>query len=195
MKDARSKIDVRRLKVGELHINKILVHCALLGLVFLVLSVGRDQRPSIPATASSWEDTICLTRLPEDVNATISWNALRKTPVASLCEWITRRAKRHKDTERTQGHRPHTRTLNAHKDTKWGSIPYLGVRRTARPWVGWSWSGQTPRGRVEGRQSSPWGRGCVSPFLPPVQTSPEHDTSRASKWLSYVTWTPAIVWL
>ena len=37
MTDASSKIGVRRLNVGDLLI-KILVHCALLGLVFLVLS-------------------------------------------------------------------------------------------------------------------------------------------------------------
>ena len=36
MTDASSMIDVRRLKVGDL-LLKILVHCALLGLVFLVL--------------------------------------------------------------------------------------------------------------------------------------------------------------
>ena len=38
MTDASSKIDVHRLKVGDILI-KILVHCALLGLVFLVLSL------------------------------------------------------------------------------------------------------------------------------------------------------------
>ena len=43
MTDVSSKIDVRRLKVGDLLTN-VLVNCALLGLVFLVL--GRDQRPS-----------------------------------------------------------------------------------------------------------------------------------------------------
>ena len=37
MTDASSKIDFRRLKVGDL-LLKILVQCALLGLVFLVLS-------------------------------------------------------------------------------------------------------------------------------------------------------------
>ena len=36
MTDANSNIDVRRLKVGDLLI-KIFVHCALRGLVFLVL--------------------------------------------------------------------------------------------------------------------------------------------------------------
>ena len=36
MTDASSKIDDRRLKVGDLLIQ-ILVHCALLGLVHLVL--------------------------------------------------------------------------------------------------------------------------------------------------------------
>ena len=36
MTDASGKIDVRRLKVGNLLIQ-ILEHCALLGLVFLVL--------------------------------------------------------------------------------------------------------------------------------------------------------------
>ena len=36
MTDARSMIDVSSLKVGDLLIQ-ILVHCALLGLVFLVL--------------------------------------------------------------------------------------------------------------------------------------------------------------
>ena len=36
MTDASSKIDGRRLKVWDL-IIKILVHCAILGLVFLVL--------------------------------------------------------------------------------------------------------------------------------------------------------------
>ena len=50
MTDANSKIDVRRLKMKDL-LTKLLVHCALLCLVFLVL--GRDQRPSNPAMASS----------------------------------------------------------------------------------------------------------------------------------------------
>ena len=50
--DPSSKIDVRRLNVGDLLIQ-ICVHC----LVFLVLG-GRDQRPSSPATAASWEDTM-----------------------------------------------------------------------------------------------------------------------------------------
>ena len=40
MTEASSKIDVRRLKVGDLLI-KILVHFALLGLVFLVV-IGRS---------------------------------------------------------------------------------------------------------------------------------------------------------
>ena len=43
MTDASSKIDVRRQKVGDLLIP-ILVHCALLGLVFLVL--GRSSSAS-----------------------------------------------------------------------------------------------------------------------------------------------------
>ena len=60
--------------------------------------------------------------------------------------------------------------------------PYLGVRRRARPWVVWSWSGQRPRGRVEGRRSSPWGRGCVSPFLRPVRTSPGDDKRYSSRF-------------
>ena len=75
MTDASSKIDVRRLKVGDL-LLKILVHCALLCLVFLVL--GRDQRPSNPATPSSRDDTMCLTRLPEVVNVTISQECIAK---------------------------------------------------------------------------------------------------------------------
>ena len=45
MTDAGSKIDVRRLKVGHLLI-KILVHCALLGLVFPVL--GQSGVISVP---------------------------------------------------------------------------------------------------------------------------------------------------
>ena len=36
MTDASSKIDVHRLKVGDL-LLQILIHCALLGLVFPVL--------------------------------------------------------------------------------------------------------------------------------------------------------------
>ena len=40
MTDANSKIDVRRLKIGDI-LLKISVHCALLCLVFLVL--GRSS--------------------------------------------------------------------------------------------------------------------------------------------------------
>ena len=50
MADASSKIDVHRLKVGDLLI-KILVHCHLCITSFF--SVGCDQRPSSPAMASS----------------------------------------------------------------------------------------------------------------------------------------------
>ena len=46
MTDTSSKIDVRRLKGGDLLI-KISVH------YYSLFSVGRDQRPSSPATASS----------------------------------------------------------------------------------------------------------------------------------------------
>ena len=42
MTDANSKIGVHRLKVGDLLI-KILVHCALLGLVFLGRSRSSSQ--------------------------------------------------------------------------------------------------------------------------------------------------------
>ena len=41
MTDASGKIYVRRLKVGDLLI-KIVVHCALLDLVFLILSRKRS---------------------------------------------------------------------------------------------------------------------------------------------------------
>ena len=94
MTDASSKIDVRRLKVRDILII-ISVHCALPGLVFLVLN-RCDQRPSNLAKASSWEVTMCLTRLQEIVNATISRNVLRKTLVVglSLSELINCRAKR-----------------------------------------------------------------------------------------------------
>ena len=47
MTDASSKIDIRRLKVGDLLI-KILVHCAFLCLVFLVL--GRSCNPAIASS-------------------------------------------------------------------------------------------------------------------------------------------------
>ena len=51
MTDLSVKIDFRRLIVGDLLIQ-ILVHYALLGLVFL-FPVWRDQRPSNRATVSS----------------------------------------------------------------------------------------------------------------------------------------------
>ena len=50
MTNVISKIDVHRLKVGDLLIN-ILVQCALL--LGICSSVGRYQRPSNPAIASS----------------------------------------------------------------------------------------------------------------------------------------------
>ena len=43
-----------------------------------LFSVGSDQRPSRPETASSWEDTMRLTRFPEVVNATISQEWIAK---------------------------------------------------------------------------------------------------------------------
>ena len=58
----------------------ILVHCALLGLVFLVLSVSRDQRPCVTGTVSTGEDTmrITVTWLPEDDTCTISQECITK---------------------------------------------------------------------------------------------------------------------
>ena len=57
MTDASSKIDVGMLKVGDVGLLiQILVglHCALVGIILCsVFSVGGDQCPSNPATASS----------------------------------------------------------------------------------------------------------------------------------------------
>ena len=70
MTDASSKMDVRRLKVGYLLIQ-ILVHCALVGLVFFVRSRSASQCVQHGCRKAS------MRQFP--------MNALRKTPVASVC--------------------------------------------------------------------------------------------------------------